>query len=491
MIEVLKGRLTTIFPLRHLSHGLMGKKMVMNIESTSNAPKRPPQPKPAYTIDPDGHTLDIDFSHCKKFPLDVLLGDVHDPDEGWAKLLKDLRATADRDVYDYFKRLYFERADYWTQTIFLVCPDNCLMPPKCEKAIFDSINRLGFDIQEIHLSPCEDDHGDSQPELKTKTLERVVQKKVNWLWRDKIPSGYVTVLAGEAGVGKSTIMCSIVGRLTTKWSREVLLIADEDNEEDTLVPRLNAAGADLTKVHHMGEVAWEDEKNGYAFEILRDLPKLEHWLAEHPGVKLIVIDPWLNYLGNKNGYSAQEVRQVLMPMQGLAQRLGIAIVCICHFKKGSAEKANERIGGSAAIVQVPRSVLLVGEVKQENGVLYGELHQTKHNLNPRHEGKQYQIVGAVSKRNGTSITTCRVKWGSDSKKDAEALFAAKDPKERSLDLCCQWMTEVLSDGELPAKQVIHSGKEKGFSQRTIFRAHGVVAKSRKEPKTNRAFWYLP
>ncbi|MGD0415706.1 MAG: AAA family ATPase [Terriglobales bacterium] len=335
------------------------------------------------------------------------------------------------------------------------------------------------------------DGNDTETGLLTNTLEGVVQKNVKWLWKNKIPYGYVTVVAGEEGIGKTTLVSGIVAEQTKK-GRDVLLIADEDNPEDTLVPRLNAAGADLSRVHHMEEAAWKKDKLEYAFEILRDIGKLEAWLAAHPGVTTVVIDPWLNCAGGINEYSSKQVRQVFMPLQKIARKFGIVIICIAHFKKGQAGRANEKVGGALAVVQVPRSVLLVARVKEEGGVLDGELYQTKHNLNPKENGQKFQIVGAVSKRNGIIVKTSKVMWGGESQRDAEVVFATNDPAELVFDKCCEWLTDFLNDGELPATEVLTSGKKRGFSQRTIFRARTTVAKTRKDEKqNNRAYWSLP
>lgn len=344
-----------------------------------------------------------------------------------------------------------------------------------------------FTVEIIDSSQRANEAAEPAGALRTQTLENIEQTEVKWMGRG-IPFGYMTVLAGEEGVGKSTITCHIVGKITRKGD-EVLLISDEDNEADTLVPRLNVAGADLSKVHHMHEVAWKDDNGGYAFEILRDIAKLEHWLATHPKVKLVVIDPWINYIGRKNNYNTQEVRQVFMPLQGLARKFGIVMLCLAHFKKGQAGRANEKIGGAAAVVQVPRSVLLVLQVQTGKY----EMHQTKHSLNPQHKGKTYEIVEAVSKLKGQrDVKAPKIKWTGDSNADAEARFAAKDPHERELDLCCEWLREFLDDAEIPATEVIKAGKMKGFSERTMFRARSLVATTRKDAGQNgRAFWALP
>jgi hypothetical protein len=326
--------------------------------------------------------------------------------------------------------------------------------------------------------------------LVTHTLENVKQRRVEWMWKNKIPYGSVTVLAGDAGLGKSTIACDLIAKVTAK-GKEALLIADEDGEEDTITPRLSVAGASLSLVHHLDGVDL-GRKGGDPdyFEILRDIPRLADMLRQHSQLKLIVIDPWLNYIGNKNAYSAQEVRQVLMPLQGLAREFSIVILCIAHFRKSSADKPNDKVGGSAAVIQVPRSVLLVAETKREGDVLHGELHQTKHNLNPKSRGTKYTIVSARSK---AKIDTSRVEWGGESEREFETLIVARDPADRQIDLCAEWLTGFLNDSEMPATEILTRGARKGFPQATVYRAKALLkVESRKDMKQNgRSFWSLP
>ena len=93
-------------------------------------------------------------------------------------------------------------------------------------------------------------------------------KPIGWLWNGWLARGKLEVLAGRAGTGKTTIAIalaatiSIGGRFpdgTRSPVGNVLIWSGEDSAEDTLVPRLIAAGADLSKVHFIGDVKHGDE----------------------------------------------------------------------------------------------------------------------------------------------------------------------------------------------------------------------------------------
>lgn len=86
----------------------------------------------------------------------------------------------------------------------------------------------------------------------------VSSKPVEWLWHPYIPYGKITILQGDSGEGKSTMMIQLAALITNgkampdgSEGREpgnVLYQAAEDGIEDTVKPRLQAAGADCGRI---------------------------------------------------------------------------------------------------------------------------------------------------------------------------------------------------------------------------------------------------
>ena len=82
-------------------------------------------------------------------------------------------------------------------------------------------------------------------------------RRVAYLWDRRMPIGAVTLMPGEEGIGKSTVgvrlMADITrGRLPGEYygtPRSVLVLAAEDGLGDVLVPRMQEAGADLSRVN--------------------------------------------------------------------------------------------------------------------------------------------------------------------------------------------------------------------------------------------------
>src|SRR5438874_8884336 len=84
-----------------------------------------------------------------------------------------------------------------------------------------------------------------------------------WLWPNWLPLGRVAILDGDPGLGKSTLLFDLAARVskdgvmpdgTQGASGSVLIVNAEDDPEDTIKPRLVAAGADLSRVFHVNEV---------------------------------------------------------------------------------------------------------------------------------------------------------------------------------------------------------------------------------------------
>ena len=94
--------------------------------------------------------------------------------------------------------------------------------------------------------------------LKIINMADVETKKVEFLWYPYIPYGKLTIIQGDPGEGKTTAVLQIAALLTKGENlpeddkkREpvnVIYQTAEDGLADTVKPRLEAAGADCSKV---------------------------------------------------------------------------------------------------------------------------------------------------------------------------------------------------------------------------------------------------
>lgn len=207
--------------------------------------------------------------------------------------------------------------------------------------------------------------------LHISTVADVQAVKLNWLWPQRFAMGKVSIIAGDPGLGKSQLSNFIIAAVTNggEWPNgegraeqgDVIMLSCEDDLADTIRPRLEAAGADLRRVHVISAVAGEGGRRR-GFNLGDDVAKLEEALEElGTRAKVIVIDPITAYMPKGiDSDKATAVRDALNPVQDLAARFGVAIICVSHPPKGAAAgKAINAVIGSQAYVAATRATWFV------------------------------------------------------------------------------------------------------------------------------------
>ncbi len=166
--------------------------------------------------------------------------------------------------------------------------------------------------------------------LVIKCAADIKPEKIDWLYPQRLPLGKCVVLAGDGGLGKSMVLVWIAATVSNggEWpcgegqSRcgSVIILSAEDDAADTIVPRLMAAGADLSKVHILEAVRKEDDDGHRSFNLKIDLPKLEQMIEQIDDVVLVIIDPITSYLGGVDSHNNADVRSVLEPLGKMAAK---------------------------------------------------------------------------------------------------------------------------------------------------------------------------
>ena len=207
-------------------------------------------------------------------------------------------------------------------------------------------------------------------ELKLIQMEDVVSKEVEWLQYPYIPYGKITIIEGDPGEGKTTLVLKLAAAL----SRGLPLPCDDDKEyepihiiyqtaedgiEDTIKPRLEKAGADCSMIR----VIDETDK-----ELSMTDDRLEQAIIE-TGARLIILDPIQAYIGaTVDMHRANEIRPVLKHLGIIAEKHNCAIILIGHMNKASGSKSTYRGLGSIDIQATARSVLLVARLRDKPNI---------------------------------------------------------------------------------------------------------------------------
>ena len=205
----------------------------------------------------------------------------------------------------------------------------------------------------------------------------VIIKEPEWLIPGYIPKYGITTIAGEGGVGKTSIWCSLVASITTgKQSfllggqipfendpEDVLVLSAEDSWSYVLRRRLEACGADLDRI---GFLSPEDER----FVDLNFNGDLLKGIIETNRPSVVVFDPLQQFvpenlrMGDRNS-----MRKCLSPLIGYGEQYKLTSVIIAHANKQSGVWGRKRIADSSDIWDASRSVLMVGTTA-EDGIRY-------------------------------------------------------------------------------------------------------------------------
>jgi hypothetical protein len=335
------------------------------------------------------------------------------------------------------------------------------------------------------------------PETRARvSMRRVADiepRPIDWLWPDRIARGKVTILAGHPGLGKSQLALSIAAIVSRgdRWPASstpaergvVVILSAEDAADDTIRPRLEAAGGDLSRIHVIDAV--RTDKGDVPFDLGRDLSALDASLDELSDVALLVIDPITAYLGTTDSHKNAEVRALLAPLSKLAEKRNIAILCVTHLNKGAAGQSGAlmRVMGSLAFVAASRAAYVVVRDPEDHGRRL--FLPAKNNLGTDETGFAFRIE---PRKVRDDIATSRVAWESQGIEASvdEMLDAPTTPKRR--DAAIEFLRELLRDKPLPTEQIRAEAEAAGFVWKTVTRAKARLGVQALKHRGRRGGW---
>lgn len=306
--------------------------------------------------------------------------------------------------------------------------------------------------------------------VKARRMSDVQPESISWWWQNRIPRGNLTLFAGNGGCGKSSATMDLIGRVTTgrtfphelnfREPENVVIINNEDDAATIQRPRLDAAGADCSRVHLLdaleigGQELWIDFSNF--------IKPIEDYIVACSAT-LLVVDPISGHMGGKKQNDTSEVREVLQKLQSMAKRTGCTIIAITHSPK-TATSALSSIIGSQAFVSCARAAFafVVDKEDPKRRIMLN----AKSNYSADETGLAYRIVDAGG--------VGRVEWEADPITDhPDSFFTPAIPGKSSastVENVAAMLAEFIGEDQKPKREIDSWAKANEISVATLRRA---------------------
>lgn len=329
-------------------------------------------------------------------------------------------------------------------------------------------------------------------------MESVKVEQIEWLLYPFIPFGKVTIIQGDPGEGKTTMVLQIIAKLTRgepillnkKSQKEaqqdseenlkqevlsqdnpiqpvnVIYQTAEDGLGDTIKPRLLAAGADCSRV-----LVIDDREQPLTMVDVR----IEEAIMQTKA-RMVVLDPIQGFLGtNVDMHRANEIRPLMKRMAVLAEKYHCAIILIGHMNKNSNGKSSYRGLGSIDFQAAARSVLIVGRLKDEPETRV--MCHVKSSLAP--EGKS--VAFRLDKETG-------FQWIGEYDISADDLLSG-DARGQKSRIAKEFLLDILADGGMAQKKIEEEASKQGIKKKTLRNAKQELEIDSVK-RGNQWFWIL-
>jgi hypothetical protein len=282
----------------------------------------------------------------------------------------------------------------------------------------------------------------------------------------------------------------------------VILLNAEDDAADTIRPRLEAAGADISRIEIVEAVAEGFRADGQpqtrTFNLKADMGALDALLRERKDVALVVVDPVSAYLSGIDTHVNADVRAILAPLGELAARNSVAIVCVSHLNKGGgnntgAGDAMLRVSGSLAFVAAARAAYIV--TRDPDNQARRLFLPAKNNVGREHAGLAFTIE---AHQLAGGIETSRVLWEADpvTMTADEAMASQRPDEDRTMtDEAVEFLQDRLSNGaRVLSREIKREADDAGISPKALRSARrrlGIKPEAEGFGRARGTYWQLP
>jgi hypothetical protein len=291
-------------------------------------------------------------------------------------------------------------------------------------------------------------------------MDEIREEKTDWVWKDRIAQGRMTLVGGDPGTGKTYLGLAVAaaesrgealpGSPKPGGPSNVLLISLEDGLRDVIKPRLTALGAEQSRI-----AVPNPARNMPA--TLMNASAIEQ-MVKAVGPRLVILDPLMAFASGKNTRESSQMRAMLTPMTALADRYAFALLVILHLNKGST-KAIYKFQESIDIVAQARSAFIVANDPDD----------------------PYKHVVAHAKQNSATRAPSlsffiqedgSFEWGEEVDVDAEELVSTEQQKKREnsqLGRATEFLRDILANGPVSYREISERAEQAGV-RGSIWRA---------------------
>lgn len=301
--------------------------------------------------------------------------------------------------------------------------------------------------------------------------------EVTWAWPLYLPNGFVTMVAGQGGSGKSSIVLRLCGCFTEGWDwpdgtpftgeKGSVLWCEAEAAQAINLDRAKKYGIDRSKLI----TPFDDSLLDINLSDPKDRNQLEK-IATLSQVKVIVVDSLKG--ANTGEENDSKIFEIVKFLAELARDTEKIVILIHHLRKkglgGDDIISLDHIRGSSAITQTTRMVWAINS--KSNGSKENSFQVIKSNL-----GEFPAAIGFQITEDGVEFFEPSESSGKHSQvREAEEI-----------------LKDILHNGSYPARDIEILASKKGIAMRTFNKAKknlGIMSK-RIGGRNGFYVWMLP
>ena len=309
--------------------------------------------------------------------------------------------------------------------------------------------------------------------IKPGSMADVVSREIKWLWQPFIPFSKVTLIQGDTGIGKTSILMKIMSDLSNgiypprmfngnlQPQREgdplkMYYITRENGIEDTVSPMLDVFDADRSFF------MYQMEDQGHFILNKEDILEC----VRITGAKLIVVDPWQQFIEEKSSLSDNyAIRRMIEDVQSAAEETETAIILCGNYNKNIGSSFRRSLGAS----ELSNTLRAILTVKQD-----ADNDNRRYIIASKMSFMGKEMTPVVFERNDDY--SIRYVYSEDEELAQEdnieteigIKITTKVPSKG--DRTVEFLRDILMDGPMDSKEIKLMAQQEGIPIATLLRA---------------------